>query len=74
MMRVNGQALRAIRERSGYSIRGLAAESGIAKSTISAIEQGDRPVPLPATIRALAGALLVPTTALLNPYEEDNDE
>lgn len=72
-MQVNGQALRAIRERSGYSIRGLAAESGIAKSTISAIEQGDRPVPQPATIRALASALLVPTTALLNPSKEDND-
>ncbi len=70
-MRVNGQALRAIRERSGYSIRGLAAESGIAKSTISAIEQGDRPVPLPATIRALAGALLVPTTALLDSSVEN---
>ena len=72
-MRVNGQALRAIRERSGYSIRGLAAESGIAKSTISAIEQGDRPVPLPATIRALAGALLVPTTALLDSSQEATD-
>lgn len=72
-MRVNGQALRAIRERSGYSIRGLAAEAGVAKSTISAIEQGDRPVPLPATIRALASALLVPTTALLDSSVEVNE-
>ena len=68
-MRINKDSLRAVRERSGYSIRQLAEASGVSRSSISDIERGVQE-PSPATVRNLAQALLVPTTALLLSDEE----
>lgn len=65
---MNQAALQALRERSGYSIRALAEVSGVSKSTIAALEAGDRPAS-PATVKRLAEALAVPIPALLRNVE-----
>ena len=69
LMVINHHALKALRERSGYTIRGLAEASGVSKSTISAAEQGERN-PSPSAIKKLAEALAVPTVALLKHLDE----
>lgn len=67
-MQINHHALKALRERTGFTIRGLAEASGVSKSTISSAELGAHN-PSPAAIKALAEALEVPTTALLQKVE-----
>jgi transcriptional regulator with XRE-family HTH domain len=64
--KANGEAIRALRERSGYSTSGLAAELGIGHSHLSNIEAGRRQ-PSPALLKEMAGALKVPVVALLGP-------
>ncbi len=62
-MRINGEALRAIRERTGYSITELADTSGVDRTTISRIESGRRRGTA-AQCRSLAEALDIPQTAI----------
>lgn len=68
-MRINGPALKAIRERSGLSQSALAAQAGITQGRISEFESDSPPV-RPATIAKVAEALVVPTTALLQADSE----
>lgn len=68
-MDVNHAALQALRERSGYSIRGLAKASGVSKTTISVLELGERKSSHPSTIKKLADALAVPVPALVRQQE-----
>ncbi len=63
-MVLNGQALQAIRERSGLTQTELAAQTGVSQGRISELEAGNLRV-RPNTVKALADALRVPTTALL---------
>lgn len=62
-MKANPEALRLIRERSGYSLRGLSAKAGIDPATLHRIENGTH-AGRPATLKALADALNVPITAI----------
>lgn len=62
-MRANPEALRLLRERSGYSLRGLAAKAGVSPATLLRIENGTY-AGRPATLKALADALDVPITAM----------
>lgn len=62
-MQINPHALRALRERSGYSIRQFAAASGVPKTTIAETEAGHRN-PSPATVKKLADCLQVPIVAI----------
>src|SRR5215218_6111357 len=55
--------LRELREERGFSQYGLAEESGIGRSTIAALEAGERGAH-PSTMRALARALGVTVPAL----------
>ncbi len=50
--------LRGLREERGFSQHGLAQESGVGRSTIAALEGGERGAH-PSTVRALARALRV---------------
>lgn len=63
-MRINHEALRALRERSGYTISGFASEAGIDRSHLSNIEAGRRQAS-PDAIRRMAETLKVPVTALI---------
>ena len=63
-MDINPAALRAIRERSGLSIRALAEQAGIQQPHLSNIEAGRRR-PSPEVAKALAGALKVELVAIL---------
>ncbi len=63
-MVLNGPALKAIRERTGLNQTDLAAQTGVSQARISELEAGQLNV-RPATIKALAEALQIPTTALL---------
>lgn len=60
--------IRRLRDRQALSLSALARRSGIAKATLSAIEQGDGN-PTIATLHSLAGALRVPVTQLLGPRD-----
>jgi len=61
--------LKALREKRGFSLRGLEAETGIARNTINRYEQGRRCPTLPA-LRTLALALEVKGwTSLLGSLE-----
>jgi transcriptional regulator with XRE-family HTH domain len=71
-MHVNPAALRAIRERTGLTVSGLARLSDISQSHLSNLELGRRGA-RPPTIKALANALQVPITALLGPRLGDPD-
>lgn len=57
-------AIRQRRDQLGLSIRDLAARSGVSPSTISDIERQAKS-PTVSTLSALAAALAVPTTALV---------
>lgn len=59
------RAIRHRREQLGLTIRGLAAKSGISPSMISDIERMAKS-PTVSTLSALAGALGVPTAALVS--------
>jgi transcriptional regulator with XRE-family HTH domain len=60
-----GGRIREARKRSGLSQRELAQASGVSLSLISKLEQGERQDTSTQTIRKLAAALAVTTTALL---------
>lgn len=59
-------ALRAKRQQRGLSLRALAESSGVSASMISDVERGAKS-PTVATLAALAGALAVPLSALVDP-------
>ena len=63
-MHLNRHALRAIRERSGLSLSGLARLAGVSQPHLSNLEHGHRQAS-PATVRRLARALKVPVPAIL---------
>lgn len=63
-MQIHTAALRAIRERSGYTVTALAAEAGIKQAHLSNIEAGRRKAS-PEVIKALAAALKVELPAIL---------
>lgn len=63
-MKINADALTAIRERSGLTLSELASQVGVGRAHLSNIEAGRRTAS-PALTKALAGALKVPTTAIL---------
>ena len=58
--------LRELREERGFSQYGLAEESGVGRSTIAALEAGERGAH-PNTVHALAGALGVTVLDLYKP-------
>jgi transcriptional regulator with XRE-family HTH domain len=58
------QAVRDRREQLGLSLRALASKSGVSSSMISDIERGAKS-PAVSTLAALAGALGVPLSALI---------
>jgi transcriptional regulator with XRE-family HTH domain len=66
-----GQELRAIREQRGISARLIAAEAGISRSALTAIERGER-YPSLETLEALASCLRInivigPTETVIEP-------
>ena len=65
-LRVNGPAVRVIREAFGIRQTDLAARAEIAKSTLSHVEKGARQVS-PNTLRKLASGLRVPIEAISYP-------
>lgn len=65
-LRINGSAVRVIREAMGVRAVDLAARSEITKSTLSHVEKGARQVS-PATLRKIAIGLGVPTEAISYP-------
>ena len=70
-MKVNGHALRAIRERSGLSVSALARQAGTSQPHLSNIEGGRRSAS-PALVHKLAEVLKVPVLALLaNPDDAE---
>lgn len=64
-VKANGDAIRAIRERSGIIKTDLAREAGIDRTHLHRIETGERNG-TPAQIRAIAEALKVPVTAIIH--------
>lgn len=57
--------IREVRRQAGVSQAELARRVGLDQSGVSRLERGKRPVTLP-TLRAVARALGVPVTALLD--------
>lgn len=64
-MQANGDAIRAIRERTGLTIAALAREAQVERTHLNRIERGER-AGTPAQLRQIAVALKVPTTAIIN--------
>lgn len=64
--RVNGPAVRVIREALGVRHMDLAARASISKGTLTHVEAGTRNVS-PSTLRKLAIGLGVPTEAISYP-------
>lgn len=64
--RLNGAAVRVIRELSGISLTDLAARAGIAKASLSNIERGIHGT-APETNRKLATAMGVPLESITYP-------
>lgn len=62
--------IRRFRDREALSLSALARRSGIAKATLSSIENGDGN-PTIATLHSLANALRVPVAQLVGPREID---
>lgn len=62
-MRLNGEAVRALRERSGLTITQLAEATAIDRANLSRLEAGKR-YGTPQQIKAIADALQVPITAI----------
>ena len=71
--RVNGAALRAIREALGIRQDSLAARVGISKSALSKIEHGVHGT-RPHIIRSLAGELGVSVDAITSPVRTPEPE
>lgn len=63
-MRTNGPALRAIRQRTGFTVTQLANAAGVDRTVLTRLENGERRG-TPAQIKALAQALDVPVTAII---------
>ncbi len=63
-MRVNREALRAIRKRSGYNLPALAKQAGVTTSCLCDLERGRRNG-TKRTLIALAKALDVPLEAIV---------
>lgn len=65
-MKVNGPAIRAIREDSGLTVATLAAAAGISTGYLSRIERGERGTKgvNPDTAAAIAAALRKPLAAI----------
>ena len=63
-IKVNGEALKTIRERSGYGQTEFAAMVGIDRAYLSHIEAGRRN-PSPAVAKRIAGTLKMPLAAIL---------
>lgn len=70
-MKLNHQALRVIRERSGFTQAKAAELAGIDRPNYAHMEAGRRPG-TPAQIKAIALMLDVPITALLGPTTADS--
>lgn len=64
-MRLNAAALRALRQRSGMSVKDLAEAAGINASYLTNLEKGHRENPSDPVIVALAKALKVNLPAIL---------
>lgn len=67
-MKVNREALRVIRQRSGWKVSKLAMEAGVTPSYISNLEAGRRENASPEVVSALARVLDVPVMALISTY------
>jgi len=63
-MRINGEALRVLRERTGLSITMLSKASGVDRTVITRLESGERRGTA-AQAKALSVALAAPITMLL---------
>ena len=68
-MRLNGEALKVIRERTGLTITQLSTASGVDRTVITRLESGERRG-TPAQIVALAQALNVALTVITYPVVE----
>jgi transcriptional regulator with XRE-family HTH domain len=64
-IKANGDAIRAIRERSGVTQADIARRCGVDPAVINRIEAGGRPG-RPEVIGAIALALKVPVTAIIH--------
>jgi len=64
-VKVNPEALRAIREKDGHPQLSLAKKSGVSQNRISELEGDEPQIIRPPTARALADALGVPMSAFL---------
>lgn len=64
-MELNGPALKALRERSGWTQSDLARHTGVSQGRISELESQDRTSVRPGTIKSLANALQVPSLAII---------
>jgi transcriptional regulator with XRE-family HTH domain len=69
-----GDRVRSARKRCGLSQQELADLSGVSLSLICKLEQGDRDTARTETLRKLAAAMEIPTTALLTPAADDGQE
>lgn len=69
-MRLNHLALRAIRERSGYTQTKAAELAGLDRANYAHMEAGRRPG-TPPQIKAIAEALDVPILALTGPTDSE---
>ena len=68
-MKLNRDALIALRERSGLNKAQLADAAGVDRTLVHRIENGERNC-TPDVMRKLAAGLKVPITALLGPTED----
>lgn len=68
-MKINPEALRALRLKDGWSVAGLASKVGVEPSHLSNVEGGRRGLS-PAAIKRIADTLVIPISALLW-HEED---
>jgi transcriptional regulator with XRE-family HTH domain len=67
--RQNGAAIRALREKDGWTQDGLASASGINQAYLSLIESETRDAPV-TTINRIARALRVPVAAIMRELDE----
>jgi transcriptional regulator with XRE-family HTH domain len=78
-MKINGAALRAIREATGHSQLSLAKSTGISQGRISELEAGDKkrggaPIEVrPDTVLKLRTGLGCPASALIVPEAEPGE-
>lgn len=65
IVRINPDALKAIREKDGHTQLSLAAASGVSQNRISELESAEKSSVRPTTVKALADVLQVPVSALV---------